>query len=113
MISQPYRIYVERREPDLNMARYYAMEIGLNLFGQTCLTRSWGRIGKRGQLKQHAFEQEQEAVGLFLEIVRKKRGRGYCPPPPSNPSAGNQCTEKTVWSTDPVAPTRKAHSVGE
>lgn len=62
------------------MARYYAMEIAPDLFGQTCLIRSWGRIGKRGQLIQHQFAEEREAVSLFLEILRKKRCRGYRPP---------------------------------
>lgn len=81
MITQPYKIYCERLDPNRNMARYYKMEIARDLFGQTCLIRSWGRIGKRGQLKQHHFTEEREAVGLFLEILRKKRGRGYRPPP--------------------------------
>jgi predicted DNA-binding WGR domain protein len=82
MITQHYKIYFERRDPNRNMARYYTMEIAPDLFGQVCLTRSWGRIGKRGQLKQHRFAEERDAVGLFLEILRKKRHRGYRPPPP-------------------------------
>lgn len=65
------------------MARYYTMEIAPDLFGQTCLIRSWGRIGKRGQQKHHQFAQEGEAVRLFLDILRKKRRRGYQPPPPN------------------------------
>ncbi|THV12800.1 WGR domain-containing protein [Rhizobium rhizophilum] len=83
MITQPYKIYCERHEPDRNMARYYTMEIAPDLFGQTCLIRSWGRIGKRGQQKHHQFAQEGEAVRLFLDILRKKRRRGYQPPPPN------------------------------
>jgi predicted DNA-binding WGR domain protein len=82
MITQPYKIYFERHDPDRNMARYYTMEIAPDLFGQTCLIRSWGRIGKRGQQKHHQFAEEREAVGLFLDILRQKRGRGYRPPPP-------------------------------
>ncbi|PKA40030.1 WGR domain-containing protein [Rhizobium sullae] len=46
----------------------------------TCLTRRWGRIGKRGQEKQHVFEREEEAVRLFLDLVKQKRSRGYRPP---------------------------------
>ena len=80
MIKQPYTFYVERHDPQRNMARYYAMEIVPDLFGQPCLTRCWGRIGKRGQRKQHQFADENEAVVLFLEIIRKKRKRGYRPP---------------------------------
>ncbi|WP_353622806.1 WGR domain-containing protein [Aliirhizobium terrae] len=61
------------------MARYYAMDISVTLFGQACLTRRWGRIGSSGQSKQHIFDHEQEAVSLFLDILRQKRGRGYRP----------------------------------
>lgn len=79
MISQPYQLYVERSDVLKNMARYYAMDISATLFGQACLTRRWGRIGSRGQSKLHIFESEQEAVTLFLDIMRQKRGRGYRP----------------------------------
>lgn len=97
MITQPYKIYCERRDPQRNMARYYTMEIMPDLFGQTCLIRSWGRIGKRGQLKQHQFMEEREAVGLFLEILRKKRGRGYHPAPPQ---ARNEVASSTINKTN-------------
>jgi predicted DNA-binding WGR domain protein len=79
MISQPYQLYVERTDPARNMARYYAMEIEQTIFGEACLTRRWGRIGKRGQEKQHIFEREEEAVRLFLNLLRQKRARGYRP----------------------------------
>lgn len=79
MISQPYQLYVERSDALKNMARYYAMDISTTLFGQACLTRRWGRIGSRGQSKCHFFDDEREAVSLFLDILRQKRGRGYCP----------------------------------
>lgn len=79
MISQPYQLYVERSDPARNMARYYAMEIEQTMFGEACLTRRWGRIGKRGQEKQHVFEREEEAVRLFLELLKQKRARGYRP----------------------------------
>ncbi|WP_040126036.1 WGR domain-containing protein [Neorhizobium galegae] len=80
MIAQPYQLYIERSDPAKNMARYYAMQIGQTLFGEACLTRRWGRIGKHGQEKQHVFEREEEAVQRFLELVKQKRSRGYRPP---------------------------------
>lgn len=83
MIAQPYHIYIERTEPAKNMARYYAMEISGTLFGEACLTRTWGRIGRRGQSKMEQFESEHEAVDVFLELMRKKRKRGYRPRPAS------------------------------
>lgn len=79
MISQPYRLYVERSDPSRNMARYYAMSIEPNLFGDICLLRKWGRIGTRGQMMVHHFCQEEEAVRLFLDLLRQKGKRGYRP----------------------------------
>ena len=83
MIAQPYHIYIERTEPAKNMARFYAMQISGTLFGEACLTRTWGRIGRRGQSKMHHFESEYEAIDLFMELMRQKRNRGYRPRPPS------------------------------
>jgi predicted DNA-binding WGR domain protein len=82
MITQPYHLYVERTDATKNMARYYAMEISVTLFGEACLTRSWGRIGKSGQRMTHHFKREEEAVGLFLNLLRQKRARGYRPARP-------------------------------
>lgn len=79
MISQPYQLYVERSDASRNMARYYAMSIERNLFGDICLLRKWGRIGAKGQMMVHHFGREEEAVHLFLELLRQKRKRGYRP----------------------------------
>lgn len=79
MITQHYQLYTERTDASKNMARYYAMDITETLFGETCLTRRWGRIGSRGQMKTHLFRREEEAVRLFLELLRQKRSRGYRP----------------------------------
>lgn len=79
MIAQPYQLYVERTDPSKNIARYYAMSIEPSLFGDACLTRRWGRIGSRGRQMIHHFEREEEAVRLFLDLLRQKRGRGYLP----------------------------------
>lgn len=79
MSTQPYHLYVERIDTGRNMARYYAMDVSPTLFGETCLTRVWGRIGRSGQVKTHHFEREEEAVALFLHLLRQKRARGYRP----------------------------------
>lgn len=81
MIAQSYQLYVERTDPKKNMARYYAMSIEPNLFGEACLIRRWGRIGANGQRREHHFAREEEAVSLFLQLVRKRRSRGYKPKP--------------------------------
>lgn len=82
MMTQLYHLYIERSDASKNMARYYAMEISQTLFGQACLTRRWGRIGRMGQRKEHLFDREEEAVLLFLALLRRRRARGYRPPGP-------------------------------
>ena len=77
MLTQPYRLYIERTDPKKNMARFYALSIEPTLFGTPTLTRRWGRIGSRGQAKVHHFEREADAVLLFLDPLRRKRARGY------------------------------------
>ena len=79
MLNQPYHIYTERTDQTKNMARFYAMEISQTLFGEPCLTRRWGRIGASGQSMVHHFENEHDAVVLFLQITRHKKARGYRP----------------------------------
>ena len=79
MITQPYRLYIERKDATKNMARFYSLEIGSNLFGEICLTRRWGRIGARGQTAAHQFSHEKDAIDLFLDLARRKLRRGYRP----------------------------------
>lgn len=81
MIVQPYHLYIERIEPQKNMARFYALAVQPTLFGEVSLVRCWGRIGARGQQKVHLFDDEKQAVDLFLELLRKRQKRGYRPKP--------------------------------
>lgn len=81
MICQTYHLYIERKDPTKNMARFYAMEISETLFGDACLTRRWGRIGTSGQYMEHHFKTEDDAVKLFLDLTRQKKARGYRPKP--------------------------------
>lgn len=74
---QPYNLYVERTDLTKNMARFYAMSIQPNLFGEACLMRRWGRIGTTGQMMSHHFDTEREAVVMFLQLLRLKKRRGY------------------------------------
>lgn len=79
MIAQPYHLYVERVAPEKNMARFYALTVQPTLFGGVAVVRAWGRIGTRGQEMVQLFDNEGEAVSLFLDVLREKRRRGYQP----------------------------------
>lgn len=77
MMTQRYQLYIEKTDRTKNMARFYAMSIEPDLFGNACLIRRWGRIGTNGKMMVHSFEAEDDAVELFLELLRRKKGRGY------------------------------------
>lgn len=79
MITQPYQLYIECVDSSKNMSRFYSMAIEPTLFGDVCLTRRWGRIGAHGQEMRHSFQGEDDAVALFLVLLRQKRNRGYHP----------------------------------
>lgn len=77
MLIQRYQLYIERTDAAKNMARFYALSIEPTLFGKPCLTRRWGRIGSTGQMMVHHFDREDEAVSMFLGLLRAKKARGY------------------------------------
>ena len=81
MTATPRHLYIERRDTTRNMARFYALSIEPTLFGDVCLTRRWGRIGTRGQMRTMSFSHENEALAQFVRIQRQKASRGYreCP----------------------------------
>lgn len=76
---EPYRLYIERTDKTRNMARFYAMSIEPTLFGDTALTRRWGRIASTGREMVCHFAREKDAVALFLALLREKRAGGYKP----------------------------------
>ncbi|MGR9145726.1 WGR domain-containing protein (plasmid) [Rhizobium leguminosarum] len=78
MIAQPYHLYIERTDASKNMARYYAIEISAKLFGEACLTRSRGRIVRRGQTKTHHFAREQDAVFPVSRPAPTEAGSMLC-----------------------------------
>lgn len=56
----------------LNIKRYYTIRIDRNLFGETSISTSYGRIGSKGQLKHDYFE-SPEAGNTFLRSTLRKR----------------------------------------
>jgi predicted DNA-binding WGR domain protein len=79
MALYPFNLYCQRVDPSRNMARYYTLSIQTTLFGEAVVVRCWGRIGKCGGEKSDVFASEREAAVHFLELVRRKRRRGYRP----------------------------------
>jgi predicted DNA-binding WGR domain protein len=70
-------VYLERIDQGHNMARYYRLSVVETLFGEWVMVREWGRIGSRGQSREHCCASPDEAAEL-LEAHRSQRvRRGY------------------------------------
>ena len=68
---------LHRIDPDLNMARFYRVEVTQDLFGQVIVERRWGRIGSRGQHRSAAYPTTSSAEVAASALVRAKERRGY------------------------------------
>ena len=55
-------VVLRRVDPELNVARFYALMIERDLFGTVRLVRNWGRIGTRGRERVQVFVGEEEAA---------------------------------------------------
>ena len=66
-----------RRDPELNMARFYRLWLEPTLFGEVCLARNWGRINTRGQVKIETFIQASDAATALEKCAKAKGRRGY------------------------------------
>lgn len=72
-----HEIYLERREPASNMARFYALSVEVDLFGEIRAMRRWGRIGTRGRFLSTACANIAEAMTELEARAAAKRRRGY------------------------------------
>lgn len=68
---------LHRIDPDLNMARFYRVELTPDLFGQVIVERRWGRIGGRGQYRLASYPTTSFAEAAASELIRAKERRGY------------------------------------
>jgi predicted DNA-binding WGR domain protein len=70
---------LHRIDPDLNLARFYRVEITLDLFRQIIVERRWGRIGSRGHHRLASYPSTSSAEAAASALVRVKERRGYKP----------------------------------
>lgn len=66
-------------DPDVNMARFYGIELQPTLFGEVSVLRTWGRIGTNGQAMMVTYENEAQATDALNKLEKLKRRRGYVP----------------------------------
>jgi len=70
-------VYLEKREPEDNIHRFYEIDVDKDLFGVWCVARRWGRIGTRGRRLVESFDQVREAESEAGRALRAKSKRGY------------------------------------
>ena len=59
-----YRIDIAK-----HMYRYSPMDIQPDLFGEWCLMREWGRIGRAGQLRSVPYRTPHEAEAALIGLT--------------------------------------------
>ena len=66
-----------RIDPSRNMRRFYRLDVQPDLFGQECLIREYGRIGRSGQTRIAPFPSISEAQAAFEKQRAVKERKGY------------------------------------
>jgi predicted DNA-binding WGR domain protein len=72
-------LYLFRRDPARNMARFYGLDVQPTLFGDMALLRHWGRIGHPGQSRMTTYADAGAAEAARARRAGQKRRRGYAP----------------------------------
>lgn len=72
-------IILYKTDPAKNILRFYHLDIQADLFGNPCLIRRWGRIGKAGQMKTVPFLTLETAERELAKYYRMKSRKGYHP----------------------------------
>ena len=73
----PRELVLHRIMPETNTRRFYRLSVSADLFGNTILTREWGRIGTRGQSLVESYHDEGAAISALMKRAAVKRRRGY------------------------------------
>jgi predicted DNA-binding WGR domain protein len=71
------RIDLARTDPDVNMDRFYHVELTDGLFDVAGVERVWGRRGTRGRHRVDWYTSHIEAVSAMSALVKEKKARGY------------------------------------
>lgn len=67
-----WNIRLHAKHPPKNIFRWYCLRVDKNLFGEWCLSSSYGRIGQRGQLKLSFWNDITLLLRQLKTILRKR-----------------------------------------
>ncbi len=70
-------IYMERRDQNRNLARFYEVDSCVTLFGDSAVVRRWGRIGTYGRIEYQWCASPEEAEQERIRSIKGKQRRGY------------------------------------
>ena len=76
-LSEAKPVHLIHVNPEVNMARFYGIDIQPTLFGEMSVLRSWGRIGTKGRAMMVTFEDATQATEALKKLDKQKRRRGY------------------------------------
>lgn len=71
------QIDMKRVEPEINMDRFYCIDVTKDLFGVHGIHRQWGRSGSWGHHRRDSYDTEFEARNAMSKLVKNKLKRGY------------------------------------
>lgn len=66
-----------RFDPDLNMDRFYSVELTYDLFGEHGVHRQWVRIDSWGRYRRDWCDTELEAESAMTKLTKEKLAGGY------------------------------------
>lgn len=71
------RVDMTRVDSDVNMDRFYSVQLTQSLFGEVGIERQWGRRQTRGRCRLDWYVNEREAKSAFSDLIKTKLSRGY------------------------------------
>lgn len=69
--------HLHRIDTDINMARFYCIDLAVTLFGEVTVLRRWGRIGTCGRTSFETWPSASEAEASANRTLQQKSRRGY------------------------------------
>lgn len=70
-------MHLTRTQPEVNVHRYYRIQIVCGLFDEWGLVREWGRIGRSGTVRTDWFYSRAEVEQASAKLHERKLKRGY------------------------------------
>ena len=71
-MSESIALFLRAENPARNCRRGYAIAVDRDLFGAWCVSLAWGRIGRPGRDKMHAFKDRDAALAFASRQLRRR-----------------------------------------